>query len=951
MKTLSMKSNWRTVCIAVLLFPGTSPAFGQWNGRWIDAAPSDGALRPDLAEADWIWNREPGVDLTKNAPLGPSYLRESIALPDDARIEKAIARFTADDSFTLWINGTPVESGTDWHTIQTADVTALLRPGRNVLAVEAVNAPAIGPVNAAGVIGALTVKLNGEMARTYRTGTDWKAAAPSPAGWQAPEYDNASWADAEIVAKEGLGPWGNLPDRHPGGDQTQNVWQCFRRTFDLSVKPSTAIARIAVDSKYWLWVNGRMVVFEGGLKRGPNPRDTYYDQVDLAKYLTAGRNTIAALTWYWGKDGFSHRSSGTAGFIFDMTANGTVVGSDDKWKAIDNPAYGDTGGEQPNFRLAETNIRFDARRDPGDWTLTGFDDSAWPLARGIAAAGAAPWNQLDARPIPEWKDFGLKDYANASSLPKASDGQPITALLPYNAEVTPYLQVDAPAGLVIGMQTDDYHGGGAANVRAEYVTRKGIQSYESYGWMNGQAVIYSIPPGVKILSLKYRETGFDTEFTGGFACDAPFYNKLWAMARRTLYLTMRDNYMDCPDRERSQWWGDAVNELGETFYSLSPSSALLTRKAIDQLCAWQRPDKTLYSPIPGKWDKELPQQMLASIGQKGFWTYYLYTGDKQTAVDAYPHVRDYLSLWKCGADGLVVHRKGDWDWCDWGSDIDGRVLDQAWYCLALEGAMNLARLAGKPNEASVYDETRKAVAEATNRIAWHGDAYRFPGYKGATDDRANALCVVAGIATPEKFSAIKRVLGSEYHASPYMEKYVLEALMLMDDPDDALARMKKRYGTLVDGSWTTLPELWDTANPNGTHNHAWAGGPLTILSQYFAGLEPLAPAWRVYQVRPQPGSLRDIQATADTVAGSISVAIHRGDRGVEVSLASPRGTTAMVSLPPGDVPPTAVEVNGVIVWTKTGLTSALPGVTSAGMVAGSPRFAVPPGTWRITWDF
>jgi len=38
--------------------------------------------------------------------------------------------------------------------------------------------------------------------------------------------------------------------------------------------------------------------------------------------------------------------------------------------------------------------------------------------------------------------------------------------------------------------------------------------------------------------------------------------------------------------------------------------------------------------------------MLASVGQKGFWTYCLYTGDKQTGVDAYPHVRDYLSLWK-----------------------------------------------------------------------------------------------------------------------------------------------------------------------------------------------------------------------------------------------------------------------------------------------------------------
>lgn len=47
-------------------------------------------------------------------------------------------------------------------------------------------------------------------------------------------------------------------------------------------------------------------------------------------------------------------------------------------------------------------------------------------------------------------------------------------------------------------------------------------------------------------------------------------NELWKRSVRTLYITMRDSYMDCPDRERAQWWGDEVNELGEAFYALSP---------------------------------------------------------------------------------------------------------------------------------------------------------------------------------------------------------------------------------------------------------------------------------------------------------------------------------------------------------------------------------------------
>ena len=67
-----------------------------------------------------------------------------------------------------------------------------------------------------------------------------------------------------------------------------NTWLNYRYTADLPALPSSVVARIGADSKYWLWVNGRLVVFEGGLKRGPNPQDTYYDEVELAPYLVKG---------------------------------------------------------------------------------------------------------------------------------------------------------------------------------------------------------------------------------------------------------------------------------------------------------------------------------------------------------------------------------------------------------------------------------------------------------------------------------------------------------------------------------------------------------------------------------------------------------------------------------------------------------------------------------------
>lgn len=57
--------------------------------------------------------------------------------------------------------------------------------------------------------------------------------------------------------------------------------------------------------------------------------------------------------------------------------------------------------------------------------------------------------------------------------------------------------------------------------------------------MNGHEVWYIVPSKVKVIDLKYRETGYDTEFSGSFECEDPFLNELWKRAARTLYITMR----------------------------------------------------------------------------------------------------------------------------------------------------------------------------------------------------------------------------------------------------------------------------------------------------------------------------------------------------------------------------------------------------------------------------
>ncbi len=701
-----------------------------------------------------------------------------------------------------------------------------------------------------------------------------------------------------------------------------NSWIAFRKTTTLDSLPQQAIAKIAVDSKYWLWLNGELVVFEGGLKRGPSPQDTYYDELDLTEHLKTGENTIAVLVWYFGKNGFSHHSSGRAGLIFEINdeKGNVLVQSDQSWRSRVHPGYyNDDSGSQPNYRLSESNVCFDARNDMPGWQQSGFKLRGWGDTGEYGPAGCQPWNKLVKRPIPQWKDYGLKSYTKAPQLPLTSTGDTLVCKLPYNAQVTPYLKVKAKAGLKIEMLTDDYHGGGPANLRAAYITQDGEQEYESLGWINGHEMYYIIPAGVEVLDLKYRETGYNTEFSGQFECDDPFYNTLWEKSRRTLYITMRDNYMDCPDRERAQWWGDAVNEIGESFYALCPQSQLLAKKAIIELMSWQRPDSTIFSPIPaGNYDRELPMQMLASVGYYGFWTYYFHSGDIETLRSVFPHVRTYLEVWKLGENGLVVPRKGGWTWGDWGENKDMEILFNEWYYLALKGYANMAELFSRSDDKSWAKERMDSIDANFNKTFWNGKAYRSPDYDGETDDRANALAVVSGLAKPDQFKKIQKVLKDEYHASPYMEKYVLEALYLMGLPQDALDRMKKRYDEMVDSELSTLWEGWEDQQRNfrwGTYNHAWSGGPLTMLSQYATGISPLQAGYKSFQVMPQMGSLNHIQAEVASTAGEIRVELEQTNKQFTASVGVPKGATALVGIP-ADKTPKSIMCDGKPVWEK-----------------------------------
>ena len=698
----------------------------------------------------------------------------------------------------------------------------------------------------------------------------------------------------------------------PHAEKDTNLWTCYRREFTLQTVPLSALAQVATDSKYWLWVNGKMVVKEGQLKRGPKPGGTYFDETNLAKYLIKGKNVIAILTWYWGKSAFSHSSSGKTALIFQSTDLQII--SNNAWKVSRHPAYYSPDGPSPNFRLPETNVGFDASKDL-PFQMPAFNASAWQNATEFGQPPLRPWGFLEKRNIPFWKNSAQLPYPNDKLLARKSTGDTLKAKLPYNAQVYPYFKIKAAAGLKIHILTDQYFVAGNkefASVRTEYTTKDGVQEFECPNWMSGHQVYYVFPAGVEIMILRYTETGYATELSGKFTSSDEFLNKLWQKSQRTLYLNMRETYMDCPDRERGLWSGDAALEIQEAFYAFDTTANPLAHKCILNLTDWQRPDGVLYSPVPGNWTKELPLQSLASVYALSH--YYHYTGDLATIKYVYPAVKKYLDLWKTGADGLAIHRKGDWDWADWGDNIDAPLLDNAWLVLALQTVSELAKATENQADAVVYDKKAQTIRAGFNKAFWTGSEYRSKTYKGKTDDRGNALAVLAGFAEPAKYDALKKVLAEQQHASPYMEKFVLESLYLMNDPDAAITRMKQRYDKMVNAETTTLWELFELEKGFATNNHGWSGGPLTLLCQYAAGLSPETKGYESFRLQPNPGSLPSINIFTRTVKGDFVIDIKRSDMRLSVSATVPVG--GFVGMPKtmnGKKIPN-ITVNGQPLW-------------------------------------
>jgi len=175
-----------------------------------------------------------------------------------------------------------------------------------------------------------------------------------------------------------------------------NSYFAYRRVIKLNEKPTKAPTIITGDSRYWLWVNGKLVI--QGPQRGL-AQHWHLDPVNLVPYLKRGKNCIAVLLHSLGVNTGQYRFNGRTGIwcdgIWNVGRKKVRFRSDDQWR-VRRANWYITHHERSNIFWGFQEW-LDKSLEPKNWKLPSFDDSDWSQAFPLGPLRTYPWLEPEMR--------------------------------------------------------------------------------------------------------------------------------------------------------------------------------------------------------------------------------------------------------------------------------------------------------------------------------------------------------------------------------------------------------------------------------------------------------------------------------------------------------------------------------------------------------------------------
>jgi alpha-L-rhamnosidase len=867
----------------------------NWKAKWIGfEEKEERAVRE--SDAKWITNADTG-----SAEKDKSSHAFRFHFSVSGGVKRAVLYATGEDTTGAWVNGKqemetsplPAYGHQPWKTYFVRDVTADVKSGANVLAVEVIRygggreAPDISqtPMNAL-----LYVEKGDGTTEIFKTGVaGWKGGLNVSGSWQQSVFDDSNWRDAIPYVEKSA----NFEDSGVSRPWPTGAVKSLRRNFDVT-KPVAAVRVYATAlGAYKLFVNGRAV---GDQILAPGWTDfrehVVYQAYDVSDLVKQGKNAIGAMLapgWYstplqWLREGNNYGATPPAVRvqmrIEYRDGSADEILSDASWKA-----------DSSAIRFAEIydGETVDARKVQKGWDTAGFADGAWKPVEVIEPMLGGPGSVAKAgEPKIEWQYF--QPIRREQTLTAKTVTSPATGVYVFdfgqNFSGVVRIRVKGAAGTDVKLRFAEVLNADGTmyveNLRTAKATDhfilagKGEEEFEPaftyHGFRYAEVSGVSSKPRAEDVQAIVFHT--DAPFTAELKTKSEMLNKLWS----NILWGQRSNFVglptDCPQRdERLGWSADAQVFWRAASYNMD--LAAFSRKFSGDLRGTQV-GTAMYGIFAPGTNHESPGYGTgwSDAGVIIPWTSWIQTGDRTVVDQNWDGMKKYLAaIHEANPDYLWKKNYGipfaDWLSPEGVTPVD--LIATAYWAYDVTLMKLMAAATGRTAEAAEYGELFEKIKEAFGKTYTRPDGFVGgvpppPVFASATETKLSdkpvetqtgyvlainmnllpeSLRKVAGQRLADRIAANKGQLGTGFLGTPYL----LAALTDTGHLDVAyhllLDTKYPSWGYLVEHGATTMWERWNGDQMRGdpsmnSYNHYAYGAVADWIYRYAAGIDTVA---------------------------------------------------------------------------------------------------------------
>lgn len=930
----------------------------DWTAQWIgrDDAPAWNT-GSTFFDANWIWY--PEGNPTASAPVATRWFRKTFTVPAGTTIAQAVATMTADNMFTLYVNGQIALSEADpndWQHYGQADISQFLVPGVNVLAVSVVNT-GTSP-NPAGLIGSFDLSYSNGQTNSFQTDGSWAAANQLYSNWDQSNFDDSAWPNAMVLGTYGIAPWNNFA-------KTYLAATYVRKDFTLSQLPSRAVLYVTGQGLVEPHLNGAKVGNDCYIPGWTDYTNRlYYGAYNVTSLLQAGSNTLGAVLgdgWYRGNcafDGQNYYGTETRLraqlYLFYTNASTQVIVSDPTWQAGFGPILEDDN---------EAGETYDARQDITGWDSPGFTNASWaPATTG-------------AQISPVIQDYPAETIQTNQAIAPVAITQPQPGLYVVNfgQNIAGWVRLQVtnqPAGRRIVMRFGEWLNPDGTvfrdNLRTAlamdtYICKGGgVETWEPrftyHGFQYMEVQGLAEPPTTNTFAAMVVQSALSP--AGSFQCSNGQINQIYS----NMLWSVRDNYFaipsDSPQRDERAGWCDGIEIMGtgmfdfqaENFFSKWSQDIVDTRTRSTQSDFGHQAPLVSDDGFSAGWQDSVV-----------FVPYYLYQtyGDLRPAQRFYTNMVTHLNYYASLSHGFIGPNNGYGDWVSIDNSTPLTLISTAFYARCAVMMSQMAQALGKTSDAAYYGALYTNICSAfqTNFVAADGTV-------GSNSQGGYALALAFNLLTPaqrvqaeSKLAEAVNVQNGHPSTGMVTTHLLLPALTSIGRSDLAYQMLEQTtypsWGYETGLGATTIFELWNSVNADGTVNtnedgmnslnHANFGTCAEWFYSGILGINLLSPGFAKILIAPQPGGgLTSAQGCYDSVQGPISNAWTYTGSTFTMAVSIPPNTTAQIFVP-------TMNAGDIV---ESGVPAAdSPGVTYLGVSNGAAIYAVGSGSYQFSSPF